>query len=465
MRPSFPTLRALLAALLLGAAGAGWAAPAATADDEAIAVLQAAYTRAVAPGEQADLYRDLIPTVLERIRRSHATANDLPALATAITARMEALPPGGDPSAVFRKAVNETLRPIDSYARYIDTRGMADERSDATGSFVGIGIEVQPTDGAVRIVAPIPGGPAARAGLLAGDLIVRIDDQPLAGLPLPEAVSRMRGEAGTPVAVTIRRAGTAADFTVSLTRDTIRRELLRWSMEDQVLVVRLASFSGSATASLAKAVADASADRPPRAVILDLRGNPGGLLREGIRVADAFLGQGEIVSLRGSGSVLRRTWQADPDELLPGLPMVVLIDGRSASASELVADALQHHGRATVMGQRSYGKGSVQTTFSLGEQKGALKMTTGLYHGPSGQTVQRIGVMPDIELVAAPGSEAARVIAERAAEQDAEAPSRKPRARVDQGRCAPPTAPDPALACALAYLVGSPEVFAPAAAQ
>jgi carboxyl-terminal processing protease len=402
--------------------------------------------------------------VLERIRRSHATTIDLPALAAAMTARVEALPPGGEPAGVFRKSLNETLRPIDSYARYIDTRGLADERSDATGSFVGVGIEVQPTEGAVRIVAPIPGGPAARAGLLAGDLIVRIDDQPLAGLPLPEAVARMRGEAGTAVAVTIRRPGSAGDFTVSLTRDTIRRELLRWSVEDDVLVLRLASFSGSATASLAKAVADGTADRKPRAVILDLRGNPGGLLREGVRIADSFLGEGEIVSLRGNGAVLRRTWQADADELLPGVPMVVLIDGRSASASELVADALQYHGRATVIGQRSYGKGSVQTTFSLGEQKGALKMTTGLYHGPSGQTVHHAGVMPDIELVAAAGSEAARVIAERAAEQEAVPQARQPKARVDQARCAPPQSPDPALACALAYLSpAGAEAFAPAA--
>jgi carboxyl-terminal processing protease len=464
MRHSFPTLRALAATVLLWAAGAACAAPAPSSgdDESALAALQGAFTHAVLPGEQADLYRDLLPAVLQRIRRSHVAPIDLPALAAAVTARVEALPAGGDPAEVFRKAINDTLRPIDSYARYLDTRTLVNERSDATGSFVGVGIEVQPADGAVRIVSPFAGGPAARAGLVAGDLIVRIDEQPLAGLPLADAIARMRGEAGTTVAVTIRRPGTAGDFTVSLTRDTIRRELLRWSMEDEVLVLRLSSFSGAASSSLAKAVADAGGK--PRAVVLDLRGNPGGLLREGVRIADAFLDHGEIVSLRGAGSVLQRSWQADADELLAGVPMVVLIDGRSASASELVADALQHHGRATVMGQRSYGKGSVQTTYSLGEQKGALKMTTALYYGPSGQSVHQVGVAPDIELVAAAGSEAARIAAERDA--GAAAQPRKSKARVDQSRCAPPRAADPVLTCALAYLqAGGAEAFLPATAE
>jgi carboxyl-terminal processing protease len=463
MRHSFPTLRALALTVLLCAAGAAGAAPAPTDDEDALSAAQAAFTRAVQPGEQADLYRELLPAVLQRIRRSHATPIDLPALAAAVSARLEAMPPAGDPAEVFRKAVNETLRPIDSYARYMDARTLVNERSDATGSFVGVGIEAQAAEGVMRIVAPIPGGPAARAGLLAGDLIVRIDDQPLAGLGLADAIARLRGEVGTTVAVTISRRD-SADFTVSLTRDTIRRELLRTSLQDDVLVLRLASFSGAASSSIAKAVADAGAK--PRAVILDLRGNPGGLLREGVRIADAFLSHGDIVSLRGSGSVLQRTWQADPEELLPGLPMVVLIDGRSASASELVADALQHHGRATLMGQRSYGKGSVQTTYSLGEQKGALKMTTALYHGPSGQTVHHVGVAPDIELVAAAGSEAARTSAEREAEAGPAAQARKPRARVEQSRCAPAKADDPVLACALAFLqAGGAEAFLPPAAD
>ena len=162
-------------------------------------------------------------------------------------------------------------------------------------------------------------------------------------------------------------------------------------------------------------------------------------------VADAFLREGEIVSLRGSTPARQRVWHADADEMLAGLPMVVLIDGRSASASELVADALQHNGRATVMGQRSFGKGSVQTTFRLGEHKGALKLTTAMYHGPSGRTVHRTGVAPDIELVASAGSEAARMA----------------KARVDPGRCKALKAGDPALSCAVAYLLaGSIDAFA-----
>jgi carboxyl-terminal processing protease len=204
-----------------------------------------------------------------------------------------------------------------------------------------------------------------------------------------------------------------------------------------------------------KAIADAVAMREPRGVVLDLRGNPGGLFRQAVLTADAFLSSGEIVSLRGRTPGNQRTWRADPAELLAGVPMVVLIDGRSASASELLAAALQENGRATVMGRRSYGKGSVQTIVSLGADKGALRLTTALYHGPSGRSVQRTGVGPDIELVATPGNTTGtrRREGDRAhALPGADEPP-PPKASVEQSRCAPSKAnSDTALACALVFL-------------
>lgn len=444
MSYTFPSLPAFAATCLLFASGAVLAAtPPPATDDDAVLALQSVYASAVAPGEQADLHRDLLATVLQRVKRSHATDVDLGAFAAAAAKVIAPLPPGrGDPQEVFKSAINEALRTLDPHSRYYDARANGNARGESSSSFGGLGLEVQTSDGAVRVVAPIPDSPAARAGLAPGDLIVRVDDKPLAGLPLAEAIERMRGAPGTSVSITILRAGTPAEFTLSLTRDTIRRQLLRWSMEGDVLVLRLAGFPSVAAASLTQAIAEATARAQPRAVVLDLRGNPGGLLREAVKVADTFLMAGEIVSLRGSTPARRSAWQADAEELLPGLPMVVLIDGRSASASELVADALQHNGRATVMGQRSYGKGSVQTTFSLGGQQGVLKLTTAIYHGPSGQTVHRTGVAPDIELTA-PTS------AERPAD---ERPTRQAKARVDPARCTARKAGDPALSCAVAYL-------------
>ena len=438
--------------LLAGSAAFAASPPVAGEDDAVVSSLQSAYARSVAPGEQADLHRELLAAVLQRVKRSYATPVDLAAFAAVAMKAMESPSPGAaDPAQVFRKAINEALRTLDPQSRYLDPRTHG-ERSDSGGSFGGLGLEIQSAEGAVRVVAPMPGSPAERAGLAPGDLIVRVDDQPVAGLPLAEAIARMRGQPGTPVSITIQRAGTAREFTISLTRDTIRRQLLRWSMEGEVLVLRLASFSGAAAQSLAQAIADATAPKQPQAVVLDLRGNPGGLLREAVKVADAFLGEGEIVSLRGGTSTRQRAWQADTDELLTGLPMVVLIDGRSASASELVADALQHNGRATVMGQRSFGKGSVQVTFPLGENRGALKLTTALYHGPSGKTVHRVGVAPDIELLASTRTASASADASAQGPADA-APPRMAKARVDPARCTRAEASDPALACAVAYLL------------
>lgn len=437
MRSLPESIRVAAAACLL------LAGPAALAADDPLATLQSAYAGAVAPGPQADLHRDLFASVLHRVQRAYAREVDLATLTAAALKVIEPLPPGaGEPGEVFGKAINAAMRTLDPYSRYLDARTHGSERNAGAG-FGGVGLELEGSDGVVRVVAPMPDTPAARAGVLAGDLIVGVDQERLAGLPLPEAMARMRGQPGTPVSLTIRRPGVAAEFTVALTRDTIRRQLLRWSMEGDVLVLRLSSFTGPASSAIRQAVADATAAGAPRAVVLDLRGNPGGLLTEAVKTADTFLGQGEIVTLRGRLANRQRTWLADPTELLAGLPMVVLVDRRSASASELVAAALQENGRARVMGQRSFGKGTVQSIFPLGDQKGAVKVTTSVYHGPSGRTVQGAGVVPDIELVLPAQAADTRAPVERPG---------VPGVQVEQARCAVFKGADPALSCALAYL-------------
>ena len=461
MNFSLTPLRAFAAACALLAAGVPVTAqtdpdPVLTPDEKAILALQSAFVRTVTPGERADFHRDLLATVMLRVKRSHATDVDMPIFAAAAIKVLEPLPAGtGEPAEVFKKSVNTALRTLDPQSRYYDPTAFDTQRGDSTGSFGGLGIEIQPSEGAVRVVAPMPGSPAARAGVTAGDLIVRVDDQSVVGIPLADAIAKMRGAPGTPVTITIRRAGEPQELTVSLKRDTIRRQLIRSSMEGDVLVLSLSSFSGPVSTAMEQAITEATATTQPKALMLDLRGNPGGLLREAIRIADAFLDKGEIVSLRGSTPARQRAWQADATQLLAGVPMVVLIDMGSASASELVADALQHSGRATVMGGRSYGKGSVQTTFSLGDNRGALRLTTALYHGPSGQTVHRTGVGPDIELQAT-----APTASDNANWEAGAKPLRTAQARVDPARCKALKERDPVLSCAVAYLqAGSVDAF------
>ncbi len=443
------------AAWLLVAGGASFAA-APPVTEELLSPLTSAYMRAVTPGEEAELYRGLFQTVLQRVHRSHARDVDLPGLVAAALKAVEPLEPeSGEPMDVFRKTINAALASLDPYSRYLDPRTHSRQSSGVTGTFGGLGLQVDMVEGLLRVVASTPGTPAARAGLQSGDVIVRFDDQPVQGMALSDAISRMRGEPGTPIALKIRRAGQGNEVSVSLVRETIRTQVLRWSMDGEVLVLRVPTFTGPVSAELEKAIAEATATRQPRGVVLDLRGNGGGLLRQAVLMADAFLGEGDIASLQSRNAANRRTWQADAVELLAGVPMVVLMDGRSASASELVAAALQENGRATIMGQRSFGKGSVQTTVSLGADKGALRLTTALYLGPSGRSVQRTGIGPDIELVAAPGNTAAarRREADRAQALPGADEPLPPKARVEQSRCAAARAnTDPALACALVFL-------------
>jgi carboxyl-terminal processing protease len=444
----------LIATLWLLVAASPSAADSAVLTDELLAPLTSAYMRAVQPGEPAELHRELLGTVLKRVQRSHAQEVDV---TTLIALALQVIEPldahSGDPAEVFRKAVNAALASLDPHSRYLDPRAQNNLRSTFAGSFGGLGLQVELVEGLVRVVTPMPDTPAARAGLQTGDLIVRIDDQGVEGMALADAISKMRGAPGTSIVLLVRRPGHEEDFSISLVRETIRTQPVRWSMEGDVLVVRLASFTGAVVAMVEKAITEASDTAPPRGIVLDMRGNPGGLLRQAVMTADTFLREGDIVSLRGRTAGNRRTWQADETEHLAGVPMVVLIDGRSASAAELVAAALQDHGRATVMGQRSVGKGSVQSIVSLGDGKGALRLTTALYHGPSGRTVQRTGVGPDIELVTATATAQRRREADRAQALPGSDEPLPPKAKVEQERCAPAREDqDAALACALAFL-------------
>lgn len=448
-------LRASVAAWLLAACGASLAA-APVVTDALLAPLESAYLRAVTPGDEAAFHRELFGPVLERVHQKYAREVDLSRLTTAALKTLESLEPeSAEPAEVFAKAINAALAALDPYSRYLDSHAASNHRSTMTGSFGGVGLQVEMVDGLVRVVASMPGTPAGRAGLQSGDFIIGFDEQPVQGMTLAQAVSVMRGAPGTPIALMVRRGGHEDVFTVSLVREVIRREPVRWSMEGDVLVLRLASFTRGMAVAMERAITDATTDGTPRAIVLDLRGNSGGLFRQAVMTADAFLGEGEIVSLQGRTGSKPRSWNADASERLGGVPMVVLIDGRSASAAELVAAALQENGRAIVMGRRSFGKGSVQSMISLGEGKGALRLTTALYRGPSGRSVQRTGVGPDIELLPAQ----AAASASRRRETDtahalsgAEEPP-PPKARVEESRCAPVRkAIDPALACALAFI-------------
>ena len=451
---------AAVAACLFFVAAPAAAAEPADAAAAAFAPLIAAYDRAVKPGAEADAYRGQIERVLRRVQRSYALEVDPAPLVAAGVKAIEALAAGRtetpQPAEVFKRSLNAALATLDPYSNVLDAGEFKQLSSSLAGTFAGLGLEIEMANGLVRVVAPMEDSPAARAGLRRGDLIVKLDDQQVLGMTRADAVARMRGQPGTPIALLVRREGLEQDFLVPLVREVIRTRILRWSMEGEVLVLRLAQFAGSLKPLIDAAIAEASAQRQPQGIVLDMRGNPGGSVTQAVAAADAFLTRGEIVSMRGRTPGNTRSWSADAAESLPGVPMVVLINGGSASASELVAGALQDNGRATVMGERSFGKGSVQTISSLGEGLGALRLTTALYYTPSGRSVQRTGIGPDIELM--PPAQATpprpgRREEDRGQAMPGNSDPKPPKARVEQALCPRPAASDDRqLGCALAFL-------------
>ena len=299
---------------------------------------------------------------------------------------------------LISNAINGMLSSLDPHSSYLPDSDFKKMRERTKGEFGGLGIEITMEDGYVKVVSPIDETPAAKAGIKAGDLIVMIEDDDVLGMTLSEAVALMRGPVGSDITVTIRR-GANTMFDVTLTRDVIKMRSVRHESYDQVGYIRVTTFSEQTTPGLKKAInalqEEHGADLD--GVILDLRNNPGGLLREAISVSDAFLEEGEIVSTRGRKDNQNSRHYATSGDLLDGLPIVVLIKSGSASASEIVAGALKDHKRAIIMGTRSFGKGSVQSIIPM-PGHGAIRITTARYYTPSGVSIQSTGIEPDIDV-------------------------------------------------------------------
>ena len=346
--------------------------------------------------QQLDLFGD----IFERIRASYVEEVDAAELIEA--------------------AINGMLTSLDPHSGYLPPKDFSDMRVQTRGEFGGLGIEVTMEDGFVKVVAPMDETPAADAGIEAGDFITHVDGESVMGLTLDQAVDRMRGPVGSEIIVTVVRDGEAEPFDVSIIRDTIRITAVRTRLEGDAVVVRVTTFNDQTWPNLrdglTEAIEEAGGLDEISGVVLDLRNNPGGLLTQAIRVTDAFLDQGEITSTRGRIAGAGERFNASAGDMIEGRPMVVLINGGSASASEIVAGALQDHHRAIVVGTRSFGKGSVQTVIPL-RGDGAMRLTTSRYYTPSGRSIQALGVSPDIVVEQPP---------RRAADDEEEAAAQRP---------------------------------------
>jgi len=299
-------------------------------------------------------------------------------------------------------AINGMLTALDPHSNYLNTKNFNDMKVQTRGEFGGLGIEVSMENGLVKVVSPIDDTPAAHAGLKPGDLVTHLDGTPVQGLTLPEAVEKMRGPVNSDINLTIRREG-REPFDVKLTRAVIRIKSVRSHLEgNNIGYIRVTSFNEQTDVGLNNAMKNlkAQANNKLVGVVLDLRNNPGGLLDQAVAVSDAFLDRGEIVSTRGRRSDDAQRYNARAGDIAAGLPIAILINGGSASASEIVAGALQDHHRAVLMGTRSFGKGSVQTIIPLAGH-GAMRLTTARYYTPSGRSIQAKGIDPDIVVEAA----------------------------------------------------------------
>jgi len=346
----------------------------------ALAATGAWHALGVATAADTDTYRqlNLFGDVFDRIRADYVETPDEEKLVEA--------------------AVNGMLTSLDPHSSYMSPKRFKDMRQQTRGEFGGLGIEVTMADGVIKVVTPIDDTPAAKAGLRANDLITQLDGERVRGLTLNQAVDKMRGKVNTPLVLTIVRKGTDAPFDVKIVRDIIRVKSVKFSKEGDIGYVRITTFSEQTQDGLDKAMKklkDQIGAADLKGYIIDLRNNPGGLLDQAISVSDTFLERGEVVSTRGRNASETQRFAARKGDLADGKPIVVLINGGSASASEIVAGALRDHKRATILGTRSFGKGSVQSIIPLNGQ-GAIRLTTARYYTPSGTSIQATGIVPDV---------------------------------------------------------------------
>ncbi len=306
-----------------------------------------------------------------------------------------------DDAKLVEAAISGMLTSLDPHSSYMDSKSFRDMQVQTRGEFGGLGIEVTQEDGYVKVVTPIDDTPASKAGILSGDLITHIDGESVQGLTLNQAVEKMRGAVKSIVSLRISRKGSADPLEIKLTRDVIRISSVKFRSEKDIGYIRITQFTEKTFDGLKNAFDTIGKELPAdtlKGYVLDLRNNPGGLLDQAISVSDAFLDRGEIVSTRSRNADDAQRYVARAGDLANGKPVIILINGGSASASEIVAGALQDHKRATVMGTRSFGKGSVQTIIPLGSS-GALRLTTARYYTPSGRSIQAKGIEPDVNVI------------------------------------------------------------------
>lgn len=349
-------------------------------------------------GKNASVYEqlDLFGNVFERVRADYVEQVD--------------------DKKLIEAAINGMLTSLDPHSSFLSAKDYEDMQTTTRGSFGGLGIEVGQEDGLVKVISPIDDTPAAQAGVKAGDYITHVNGESLMGLSLDEAVEKMRGPIGSEIKITILRDGEKEPFDLTMTRDTIKLTVVKTRIESHAVVLRVSTFNDETMSTLRsemeKSIKEAGGIDKVTGFVLDLRNNPGGLLNQAIEVSDAFLDKGEIVSTRGRKPEESERWNAELGDLAQGKPMVVLINGGSASASEIVTGALQDHRRAIVVGTKSFGKGSVQTVMPVTSDS-AIRLTTARYYTPSGRSIQALGIQPDI-IVEQPAA--------KPAEEDADKP-------------------------------------------
>jgi len=338
------------------------------------------HNRYAFPENSDELYQkiDLFSEVLEKIKKDYV--DDV------------------DQAEVMDAAINGVLQSLDSYSAYMSPEMFNNMEAETKGSFGGLGIEVGMEAGVVKVISPIDDTPASRAGVKAGDYIILIDDIQVQGKTLMEAVNLMRGPVGTPIEITIRRRGKKKAIVLKIVREIIQvKSVTAKVIDNNIGYFRLTSFNENSGQQLKNKIDEIKAENGINRYILDLRNNPGGLLSQAVKISDFFLDDGEIVSTRGRNKRENRKWFAKKGDQIDGKPLIVLINYGSASASEIVAGALKDHKRAILIGEKSYGKGSVQSIIPL-KNKGAIRLTVSKYYLPSGKSISEVGVIPDFEV-------------------------------------------------------------------